>query len=164
MAARKNVYTAITAPAHTMASLATSSTLVAGRESTAVDNSSTLYLDVQIKQKVTTGTTPSAGTIELWIIPSFDGTTWPDVFDGTDSAETVTSRDVLYGSGRLGASVATDTTSDRVYELTVPSVRDLFGSLPQKFVLFIVHNTGVNLNSTESNHDAIVEGVHESII
>ena len=163
MATRTNSYNAVTAPTHTMASLATSATLVAGRESDAVDNSSTKYLDFQIKQEVTTGTGPSAGTIELWIIPSFDGSTWPNVFDGTDSAETVTSRDILYGSGRLGASTATDTTNDRTYELTVPSVRDLFGTAPQKFVLFITHNTGVNLNSTEGNHDAVVIGVDEDV-
>lgn len=163
MATRLNAYTAISAPTHTLASLATSATLVAGQESNAVDNSSTKYLDIAIKQKTTTGTNPSAGTIELWVVPSLDGSTWPDVFDGTDSAETVTSRDILFGSGRLGASVATDTTSDRTYELLVPSLRDLFGTVPQKFVLFLVHNTGVNLNSTGGNHAAVVEGYSETI-
>lgn len=163
MASRLNAYTAITAPTHTMASLATSSSLVTGRESTAVDNSSTKYLDIQIFQKVTTGTSPTAGTIELWLIPSFDGTTWPDVFDGTDSAETVTSRDILRACGKLAASTPTDTTSNQTYPLTVPSVRDVFGTVPQKFVLFITHNTAVNLNSTESNHDAVVEGTYETV-
>lgn len=161
MADRKNNYNSITAPTHTIASLATSSTLVAGRESDAVDNSSTKYLDVAIRRPVTSGSSPSAGTIELWVIPSLDGSAWPDVFDGTDSAETVTSRDILYGSGRLGASVATDTNSNQIYELLVPSIRDLFGTAPQKFSLFLVHNTGVNLNATPGT--AILTGTYETV-
>ena len=160
MADRKLAYTAITAPAHTIASLATSATLTTGRESTAVDNSTTKYLDIAIRRPVTTGTTPTAGTIELWIIPSLDGTTYPDVFDGTDSAETVTTRDILYGSGRLGASIPTDTTSNQIYELLVPSLRDLFGTAPQKFVLFLTHSTVAALNATPGT--AILTGSYET--
>lgn len=161
MASRLLAWTAITAPTHTIASLATSSTLVTGRESTAIDNSSTKYLDIAIRRPVTTGSSPSAGTIELWAVPSLDGSTWPDVFDGTDSAETVTSRDILRGSGKLIASTPTDTTSNQIYELLCPSVRDVFGTVPQKFVLFLTHNTGVNLNATPGT--AIVTGAYETV-
>jgi hypothetical protein len=163
VADRKNAWTAITAPTHTLASLATSSTLVAGRESNTLDFTSTKYLDAQARQKVTTGTGPSAGTIELWAVPSIDGTNFPDVFDGTDSAETVTSRDILYGSAKLIASTPTDTTSDRAYELNCTSLRDVFGTLPQKLSFFVTHSTGVNLNSTEGNHDMALYGTYETI-
>lgn len=160
MADRKNAYTAITAPTHSIGSLATSSTLVAGQEANAIDNGTTKYLDIEIYRPVTTGTTPTAGTIELWLIPSFDGTTWPDVFDGTDSAETVTSRDILRACGRLAASTPTDTTSNRTYPLHVPSVRDIFGTVPQKVGQFLTHSTGVNLNSTAGT--PIINGTYET--
>src|SRR5580765_5268340 len=39
----------------TLASLATSSTFVAGREATSIDNSSNLYIDYRLTAKITTG-------------------------------------------------------------------------------------------------------------
>ncbi len=163
MADRKNAWTSISAPTLTAASLATSSTLVAGRESNAVDNSTTKYLDAQVRYKVTAGSSPAAGTIELWAIPSIDGTNYPDVFDGTDSAETATTRDILYGSGKLIASTPTDATSSRAYELICTSMRDVFGTLPQKWVFFLVHSTGVNLDATGGNHVMHLYGNYENI-
>jgi hypothetical protein len=151
-------------PAFTIASLATSSSLVAGRESGSVDNSTNLYVDVAVRVRTRAGSSPSAGTIELWGIPSFDGTNWPNVFDGTDSAETVTSRDILSGSGRLLASTPTDTTSSRDYELNCPSLADVFGSLPLMWSYFITHNTGVNLDSTGANHLMYQVATYDTVI
>lgn len=164
MADRKQASASITAPTHTLASLATSSTLVAGQESDAIDNSTTKYTDIEILQKVTTGTSPTVSkTIELWIIPEVNGQ-YPDVFDGSDSAETVTTRDILRACGRLAASVLTTATSNVTYWLECPSVAELFGGhVPDKFVLFIVHDTAVNLNSTGGNHAAYVRGFYETV-
>lgn len=165
MAERKIKYTAYSAPAFAVQSLGSSSGLTAGYESGTVDNTSNLYIDYAAKMEATTGTSPTdAKSIELWVIPAIDGSDWPDVFDGTTSAETVTSRDILFGSGRLAASVKTDNTSDRHYELVVPSVAALFdGFLPQKFVFFLVHDTGVNLNSTAGNHVLTMVGGTETV-
>jgi len=87
-----------------------------------------------------------------------DDSTWPDVFDGTDSAETVTSAGVGSGFLKLAAVMLVDaTTSDRVYYFDAGSVRALFdGVLPPKFVVFVAHNTGVNLNSTAGNHQVTI--------
>jgi hypothetical protein len=149
-----------------LASLATSSTLVAGRESTAVDNTSTKYLDYKLSGKITTGTSPSASkSIEVWVIPAINDTpTWPDVFDGADSAETVTSRDILGAVGVLAAVIPTDNTSDRTYPFCCGSVAQLFGgNCPDRFVVFVTHDTGVNLHSTAGNHEVSVQGTYFNI-
>ncbi|NBW19056.1 MAG: hypothetical protein EBR82_64880 [Caulobacteraceae bacterium] len=56
----------------TLASLASDTNLLAGRESNAIDNSSNLYLDYLISGKVTTGTSPTtARSIEVWAVGSW---------------------------------------------------------------------------------------------
>ena len=97
----------------TLASLATSSTLVAGRESTSVSNTTNLYLDYGIAGLITVGTTPTVNTIiEVWAYGSLNDTpTYPDVFDGTDSAETVTSVAIKQASLALLAVLNVDATT-----------------------------------------------------
>lgn len=148
-------YSASTALTITLASLATSSTWLAGRESTAVDNSSAKHLDYLLSGQVTVGTTPTTGTeIRVYVVAQLDDTNWPDVFDGTDSNETVTSAGVGSGFLRLAATMSVDAnTSDRAYPFGMVSVASLFGGVcPRKFVVFVAHNTGVNLNATGGNH------------
>jgi hypothetical protein len=149
----------------TLASLATDSTKLTGRESTAIDNTATLALDYLVSGKITTGTSPTtAKTIEVWCVGSRDGTSWPDVFDGTDSAETVTSADVKASVCRLVASMTTDATSNRTYHFGPVSVASLFGGIvPPKFVFFATHDTAVNLNATAGNHQVRVQPVYETI-
>lgn len=166
MANRLIAYAADAQLTITLASLATSSTLVAGQESTAVDNTTNKYLDYKLSGKITTGTTPTtAKTIEVWVIPTINDTpTWPDVFDGTDSAETVTSRDILAACGRLAAVMATSATSDQAYPFVCGSVAALFGgACPDRFVVFVTHDTAVNLNATGSNHEISVAGIYETV-
>ena len=60
MATQKIGYNADAALTFTLASLASSASLVAGRESTAVDNGTTLAVDYLVSGKITTGTSPTA--------------------------------------------------------------------------------------------------------
>lgn len=165
MASRKIEYAASSALTITLASLGSSTTLVAGQESTAVDNRTNKYLDYLLAGKVTTGTSPTASRlIEVWVVALAEDSTYPDVFDGTDSAETVTSRDILLACGKLAAQMATDNTSNRTYWFGPVSVSELFGGFcPKKFVVFVTHSTGVALNSTGSNHAAYVTPVYETV-
>lgn len=143
----------------TLASLASSSTHLAGRESTEVDNSSNKYLDFKLSGKITVGTSPGANTeIRVYVVGLMDDSTYPDVFDGTDSAETVTSAGVRDGFCKLAAGIFVDaTTSDRVYYFDAGSIRALFnGVLPKKFVVFVAQNTGANLNATGGNHQITI--------
>ena len=145
------------------ASTASSSTWVAGRESTEVDNTTNKYDDALVQGKITVGTTPTAATLILvyvWGSDTSAGTTNIDVIDGTDSAETLTSAGVRDGFMRLGAAINVDaTTSDRVYPVGPFSVADLFGQLPKYWGLFVTHNTGANLNATGGNHAFTYTGI-----
>jgi hypothetical protein len=150
----------------TLASLATSATRVAGRESNEIDNGTNLYLDMQASGKITVGTTPtSGGVIEVWVIPKKDDSNWPDVFDGTDSAETVTSRAQLEAYGQPIWSIAIPgTTSDVGYEFSRIGLAQFFGGhLPEKFVIFVTHATGVNLNATGGNHVITLHPIYRTV-
>lgn len=149
----------------TLASLASDTNLLAGRESTALDNSSNLYLDYLISGKITTGTSPTtARSIQVWAVGSWDGTTWPDVFDGTDSTETITSANHKNSICRFIAEMATDATSDRTYHFGPVSLASAFGGvLPVKVVFFVTHNTAVNLNSTAGNHQIRIQPYYETV-
>lgn len=149
----------------TLASLASDTNLLAGQESAAVDNTATLATDYLVSGKVTTGTSPTASrSIEVWAVGSWDGTNWPDVFDGTASSETITSADIKASVCRLLAAMATANTSDRTYHFGPVSVAAAFGGVvPPKFVIFAVHNTGVALNSTGSNHQIRLQPVYQTV-
>lgn len=146
-----------------LASLATSATRVAGQESTAIDNGTNLYVDALVSGKITTGTTPTVNKqIDVWVYAAHDETpTYPDVLDGTDSAETITSENVRNSALRLAHVVQIDATSDRAYWVAPFSVAALFGGiLPRRWGLFIAHDTAVALNATGTNHELKYTGVH----
>ena len=149
----------------TLASLASDTNLLTGRESAAIDNTANLYLDILVSGKVTAGTSPTAArSIEVWAVGSWDGTNWPDVFDGTESAETITSADIKASVCRFVAAMATANTSDRAYHFGPVSLASAFGgTLPPKVVLFITHSTGQNLNSTAANHQIRLQPVFQTI-
>ena len=143
-----------------LASLSTNTQNVftVGRESTAVDNTTNLDLDHLLSGKVRVGTSPTAGrTIAVYVYAPLSvssGTpTYPDVFDGTDSAETVTSANVLNGVLRQAWAVTVDNTSDRDYFMPPTSVASLFGGvLPTHWGIYVAHDTAVALNATSGNH------------
>lgn len=142
-------------------SLGSSSTWVAGYEWFVVDNTTALMLDYELAGQITVGTSPAAGSeIRIYLIPSVDGSTYPDVFDGTPSAETVTSAGVRDGFAALAKVINVDTTtSDRAYPFHVPSVAALFGgNVPKKFAVWVSQNTGAALNGTGGNHTWLSQG------
>jgi hypothetical protein len=158
----KTEYAASSALTITLASLATDTNLLTGRESAEVDNTSNKYLDYLLAGKITTGTTPTtAKQIEVHVIGLMEDATYPDVFDGTDSAETITAAEIKRAICQVAAILETTNTSDRTYPFGPISVASLFGGvLPKKFVVFVTHNTGVNLNSTGSNQAIYITPVY----
>jgi hypothetical protein len=141
------------------ASLASTSAgiLLAGRESTAVTNTTNLDLDHLVSGRVTVGTSPTVSrVIELWAwaaVRIASGTpTYPDVITGSDAAATLTSANVKQSALRLVWSTLIDSTSDRAYWIPPISIGLLFGDLPPYWGLFLTHDTGVNLNGTAGNH------------
>lgn len=134
-------------------SLATSATFVAGYEWFIIDNSTELALDYHVQGVIRVGTTPTANTeIRIYAFESYEGTTWPDVFDGTPSAETLTSVGVGAGFLKLCAVLTVDTnTSDRDYPFSFKLAACVGGTIAKKTGFFVTHNTGVNLNATAGN-------------
>lgn len=147
-----------------VASLASDTNLLAGIESSIIDNTTDGFDDILVSGKITTGTSPTASRqIEVWAI-AWDGANWPDVFDGTSSSETITSIDIKNAICRPVWITSTNNTSDRPYPFTGISLRNAFGGeLPSKVVLFIVHNTGVALNATAANHELSYYGVYPQV-
>ena len=136
--------------------VASSSGFTAGVESAVVDNTSNLYVDALVAGVWTCGTTPTINTQCLIYVGAIrdDAPAYPDVFDGTASAETITSAGVGQGFLKLGATINVDSTNSNVaYNVGPFSVAQLFGGvMPNKWFLFITHNSGVNSNTTAGNH------------
>ena len=141
--------------------LAASATWVAGWESNAIDNSSNRYKDFRINAVLRTeGAAVTAGECRMYLVAEMEDSTWPDVFDGTESAETITDTEQRDAICRLAAVSANDTgTAENVY-LMCPSARAVFlGTLPRKFVIFITQATGTTLETTGDPNQVYVAGV-----
>lgn len=155
-----------------LASLASGSAGVftAGQESTAVDNTSNLDVDHLLSGVIRAGTSPTSGRyINVYAyanISSASGTpTYPDVLDGTDSAETFTSANVMNGIVKLVASLIIDSTSNRDYFFGPISIASLFGgALPKFWGVFVAHDTAVALNATGGNHVLSYERVQAQTV
>lgn len=149
-----NSSTAITL---TLASLATDANLLAGRASTAVNNTGNLDLDHLLSGRVQVGTSPTINTfIEFWVyapISMSSGTpTYPDSITGSDANKSATSRNVLFSSMTMAHRVSIDNVSDRNYYIPQLSIASLFGgTMPEYWGLWVVHNTGVALNASEAS-------------
>ena len=143
----------------TLASLASSSSLTVGRESTVIDNTSSKYLDMRVFGQITTGTSPTtAKRIAIYVYAPtkvVSGTfSYPvataTALTGSDAAATFEAeqRNML----KRGAVITVNATSDRAYSFSF-NIAPLFGGwMPLKCGLWVVHETGVNLNSTAGNH------------
>jgi hypothetical protein len=136
----------------TLASLASDTNLVAGREGTSIDNNATDdAIDSMVGGKVTTGTTPTASKqIEIWLAGSYDGTSYSGAATGSDANLTPSEKTLL----KLLTIIPTVNTSDKTYTWGPFSVAQAFGgTMPRKWSVFVVHNTGANLNATGGNHE-----------
>lgn len=133
-------------------SLASSSTWLAGRESSVIDNTSNKYVDALLSGRFkANASTPTAGQIQIWVGELLNDTEYPDVMDGTGSAETFTSAEIQRSSMKLAHVIVTDATANRIYEFSGISVAQLFGGvLPPKWFVFVAHSMVTALNATGS--------------
>ena len=151
--------TATTALSITIVSLATSATLVTGRQSAVIDNSSNQFVDYQIMGQITTGTTPTAGTIALYAFSLLSRTASANVWPQAGATALVTTDaaatwDAEQLAGQpLVWSIANNTTSNRAYAINIKSVAALFGgTLPIGFGFYLAHSSVAALNATAGNH------------
>jgi hypothetical protein len=157
----KNLYpsTSTSALTITLASLADDTTnKIAGRASTAVNNTTDLDIDHLVSGKITVGTSPTAnGTIEVWCYAmnseSAGTPTYPDSITGTDAAKTMTSLNVKYSAMRIIQGLTVDNTTGRAYYFGPTSVAMLFGGmLPPFWGVMVINASGVALDATGGNH------------
>lgn len=135
----------------TIASLASDANLLAGRAGTQIDQISTDdAIDAAVGGQVTTGTTPTTGKqIEIWAYASYDAADINDIITGSDANVTLVTKSTL----RLLTIIPTIATSNQVYRWGPFSIAQAFGgTVPSKWGIYIVHNTGVALNATAGNH------------
>lgn len=126
----------------TLASLATS-TVGVGRQSTLIDNSTTRYNKIIVYLKVKQGTSPTGSRFVYVYGIRGDGTIRDDSAGASDAAFT---RLNVVELGTLG-NKASPSTGD------VLSGSFVFMNPGPEWGIAVVHDTGVNLDSTEGNHD-----------
>lgn len=143
----------------TLASLGTSATLVAGRQSTIVTNVTNKFLDALVTGRVTTGTTPTTGkTIAVYVfVPTSvaaSAFTYPiagaTTLGETDAAATFDAEQ-RGGALHFAQGMMINATSDRAYTFSF-NIRQVVGYMPLKWGLFVTHDTAVALNATAGNH------------
>lgn len=151
------LYGTTTAMTITLTGLASDTSLVAGRQSTVADNGSDDAIDALVGGKVTTGTTPTASRqIEVWLFGIYDDTEYSGGAGGSDAALTPDAKSLL----KLLTIIPTTNTSDKTYRWGPFSVAQAFGGvMPEKWGVYIVHNTAVNLNATATNHEVVYTSV-----
>ncbi len=152
-----------------LASIPTSSTLVAGWLSGIIDNTSDLDLDKLITGKIALGNSATAGQIALYAIAMLDDSNWPTTAltsgtfgtEGTGAFKDATNRDAV-AMPVWSIGTRADPGTDDVYQIAASSLAGAFGGiLPAKCVLFLTHSTGVNLAS--SGHQVTHKGATETV-
>ena len=141
----------------TLASLASSST--AGRESTAVDNTSNLFVDalVRLQCKLQTGSPANDKAIYVYAYGSEDGTNYTDPATGSDAAITLRAPTNL----RLIGVISTPDSGGLTYKGGPFSVAQAFGGvLPRKWGIVVQNYSGVTLSATEGDHAYTYTGIH----
>jgi hypothetical protein len=131
----------------TLNSLGNSS--MAGRESTAVDNTTNLYLDALVEPTINfSGALGNNKTISLWAHGSVDGTTFTDGLTGVDAAYTCQGNSLYspqFGLRCIGAFQPIAAT--RRYGPY--SVASAFGGiLPPKWGILLINISGQSLQAT----------------
>lgn len=145
----------------TLASLADSST--AGRESTVVDNTTNLFLDVLIMAKIKTqnsGSISAPSAAFLYAYATADnGTTYPDTVTGSDAAITLNNPTQLKLLGAIYAAAI-----NTQYKSSVFSLAALYGGrMPAKWGVVVVNDTGTALSATGSDHGVWYQGVYATV-
>lgn len=149
----KSKYAAGSTITCTLASLVTT----AARSCLAVDNTSTLYLDVLVQVQIKSGAaaTSTTGYVNVYAYGTTDGGTTYAEGAGTDASITLTVPANVKLVGRLNV-VANATT----YKSEPFSVAAAFGGvLPQKWGIIIENQSGGTLDGTEGSHLKLYQGV-----
>lgn len=157
MASTKVAYGSSTPLTLMLASLASSAT--AGRECTAVDNSSNLYIDalVQVKVALQSGTPADDKAVYVYAYGAEDGATYSGSATGSDAAITLKAPTPMQVIG----IIPTPDSGALTYKGQPMSVAAAFGGyLPRKWGIVVRNYSGVTLSATEGDHSYKYTGVY----
>jgi hypothetical protein len=139
---KEQISVAATGITITLASLASNS----WRQSAFVENTTNLLLDAFVQLVVKTGAT-AAGTVEIWLYGSIDGTTYSDGATGLDTAFTPTATPNLVFLGSVNTPAATTAYTSALFSVAAK----FGGSIPKQWGLAIKNTNGGVLDATEAN-------------
>jgi hypothetical protein len=138
----KEKYGTSTALTITLASLASSTTGV-GRQSNMVDNSTSRYGLLHLFVKVKLGTSPTANkAVQVYLLKGNGSGLRTDNAGASDAALTVKNAPLL-GVMTSGGSPATGDVLQKHFTIRDPGL---------EWGIAVVHDSGVNLDSTAGNH------------
>lgn len=144
-----------------LANLANSASLVAGRESTVVINTTTKWEDFLVSLRIRTGSVAPTNntTIEVWFWACINdsGPVYPANITGADANITFTSVRVKESALKHVQTITVDATANLDYFVSQVSVRDVFGFVPAQWGVVVLNGTGQALNA--SNHLAVAQPV-----
>lgn len=144
-------YGSATAVTCTTTSLASDSSLLAGRQSNIVDNSTALADDALLGGTIaTTGTITANTVVELWLFGlAVDSTQFSASAASTGDANFTPATLGVKNLMSLGLVIQQTDTTARTYTVGPISVAQAFGGVyPQKWGFYIVQNTGATLGAT----------------
>lgn len=141
----------------TLASLASSAVGV-GRQSTLVDNTTDLFLSLEIFLNIMVGTTPTAQSlIYIYLIRQNNaGTPIAD-----DSAGTTDAGITIINAQLIGVIAVPATTSNTPYKKSIDVT--FTGVIPAKWGIAVVNASGVALNATGGNQVASFTGYKATV-
>jgi hypothetical protein len=136
----------------TLASLASA----ASRASTAVDNTTNLFLDALVQIGIKTGTVAGTAYIAVYAYGTANnGTNYIEGVSGTDAGITLTSPTNLKLLGILNTPIL-NTTYNGMFNVAAA----FGGQLPASWGIVIQNNTGGTLDATEANHLKVYQGLY----
>lgn len=144
----------------TLASLASSAT--AGRESTAVDNTSDRYDDVifQLKVALQSGSPANDKAVYIYAYGSEDGSTYTNNATGSNAAITLRSPTAMVVLG----VIPTPDSGGLTYESQPMSIAAAFGGhMPRKWGIVVRNYSGLTLSATEGDHSYKYTGIHYEV-
>ena len=127
------------------------------RESTAVDNTTNLYLDAIVRVSVNVGTVAAPKEVRVYVVGSEDGTIYEDPATGSDAAITLEDPPVT----KL-ARVIPVPTSSKTYEALFSVAQCFGGVMPRKWSIIIDNQTGAALAA--SGNSASYTGVYNTVV
>jgi hypothetical protein len=128
------------------------------QQSTAVDNTTNLFLDALVMLKVKTGAsgTSANGYANVYAFGTVDdGTTQTENAGATDAAITLT----VPPNARLVGAIACVANATTYYGGPMSVAAAFGGVLPAKWGLIVENKTGGALDSTEGSHAKLYQGL-----